>query len=128
MGGDLVLKWLPVCVGGVWLDKRRGGGEGGRRKREEGALNGLKVQTNSRLERRCHVSALTSKRRLSEPRPRLAAQPLCSIRLPILCFFFHPAGNFVSGLNSLSAAACLQQSDCHPRKGVQLCFVSELPL
>lgn len=35
-GGDLVLKWVPVCVGAVWLDKRHGsvgeekeGGEGG---------------------------------------------------------------------------------------------------
>lgn len=86
-GGDLVLKWLPVCVGGVWLDKRHGGGVGGR-EREEGASNGLKVQTNSRLERRCHVSALTSKRRLSEPRPRLTAQPLCSVCLPFFFFSF----------------------------------------
>lgn len=33
-GGDLVLKWLPVCVGGVWLDKRRGGA--GREEKEGG--------------------------------------------------------------------------------------------
>lgn len=39
-GGDLVLKWVPVCVGGVWLDKRHGsvgeekeGGDGGRKGR-----------------------------------------------------------------------------------------------
>lgn len=37
-----MLKWVPVCVGGVWLDKRHGsvgeekeGGGGGRRRREE---------------------------------------------------------------------------------------------
>lgn len=86
-----MLKWVPVCVGGVWLDKRHGsvgeekeGGDGGRRRREEG----LKVQTNSRLERRCHVSALTSKRRLSEPRPRLAVQPLRTMCLSFFFLFF----------------------------------------
>lgn len=35
-GGDLVLKWLPVCVGGVWLDKRHGSGGGWGAEKEGG--------------------------------------------------------------------------------------------
>lgn len=133
-GGDLVLKWVPVCVGGVWLDKRHGsvgeekeGGDGGRRRREEGALNGLKVQTNSRLERRCHVSALTSKRRLSEPRPRLAVQPLRTMCLSFFFFFFWTVvlrATLLPGLKSLSVAAWLHWGGCHPYKGV---YSSNMP-
>lgn len=98
-GGDLVLKWVQVCVGSVWADKSVGRGRG---------VNGLKSADKLPLETRCHISALafTSKRRLSEPPVSSRFAAVCS-----MCVLLWEICSVDMQEASLSGLSCAQTKE-----------------